>query len=459
MEQNKEQAKAQEKEQKKTNAPEKKTDNPQKKEKQNNVLQPDLRRLKKAWEKVQQHQTAYPRFRKKPRIAAVKIVKNEKGKKAVEVQMSDGGKFNDVGDKRDLFVAMATKKKPSLSQLMSLVDAVRSLGFDAVAMGLPPELKKALLNACKQCGVPLKPKEAKKVLASSSSKSEKKVSDSSAAASKQKQGKERKRRRHNPHRLPLPDYPITSVRSLDQAVEEQKRLNKEYLKNRLKRCENEIKDEYFDQYRNQLTEIEKNLAEGKPLNKNQQIIKRFADMYGLKADKSQEKPTSEQAKARESMAVKDMPEKFQKKLKERTEHYTSICNAKLVALDVVNNDLQNDYYKNRTKINMSQMALAQAAADLLPDPEARNAQTMSKTMEQLNSNLKESAGKLKQTKKEYRSRTENLLFQNGSSEKEAPAPKKTRRLQSDLLRQSYESTESQKTARTLAAAKDARSSR
>ena len=124
--------------------------------------------------------------------------------------------------------------------------------------------------------------------------------------------------RNAAYRLPLPDYPVTSVKSLDMAVEEQKRLNREYLQNRLKRCEGEVKEEFFNQYRNQLKEIEKALAEGKPLSQNQQMIKQFADTYGLKSDKRQEKLTPEQAKAREKLGIKDLPEEFQKKMKERT---------------------------------------------------------------------------------------------------------------------------------------------
>ena len=406
------------------------------KKQQNTVQQPDLRRLKRAWEKVRDHQANHSPFRRKARISSVKIVQDEKGQKAVEVQMSDGGKFNDVGDKRDLFVAMSAKKKPNLNQLMALVEAVRSFGFDSVAMGLPPELKRALLKACKQCGVSLKPQEKKKVKISSSSSSRKK--EDSLLSFYKKPEQEQKPDHNAPYRLPLPDYPITSVKSLDMAVEEQKRLNRQYLQNRLKRCENEIKDEYFDQFRKQLKEIEIAIAEGKPLNQNQQMIKQFADTYGLKADKRQEKPNPEQAKARKKLEIKDLPEAFQKKMKERTEHYTSICNAKLMALDVKRNELQNDYFQNGTEINMSQLDLAKSVAALLPSAQDRNAQNMAQTMDRLNSALENSNAELKQTKRDYRTRAEQLLFQEMSPNPERAKPIKKRKRPEAILRKSYE---------------------
>ncbi|MBO4642995.1 MAG: hypothetical protein J5716_00120 [Alphaproteobacteria bacterium] len=444
MEKNQEQLKAPEKKQKDT---EKKQEaSPKKEEKDSNFLQPDLRRLKKAWEKVQHHQTYYPRFRRKARISSVKIVKNEKGNKSIEVQMSDGGKFNDVGDKRDLFIAMASKKKPSLQQLMALVEAVRAMGFDAVAMGLPPELKKMLMRACKQCNVPLKPKEVKKVRLSSSHSSEKKSSSSFSSSSSPLSPNYWDYVKPNPYRLPLPDYPITSVASLDQAVEEQKRLNKEYLENRLKRCQDEIKDEFFDQYRRQLKDIEKAIAEGKPLNKNQQMIKQFADMYGLKADKSQEKPNKEQAKAREKLGIKDLPKEFQEEYKKRETHYKGIYESKNMALEVVRNEMQTNYFKNGAAINMSQMDLAKAAVLHMPKPEDRNAQTMAETKKKLKDSLAKSSSELKRTKEAHRTRTKAVLFKKDPSEKEAPTPKKKRKSPNDLMRKSYMANASAKAA-------------
>ena len=392
---------------------------------------------------MRDHQASHPPFRRKARISSVKIVKDETGKKAVEIQMSDGGKFNDVGDKRDLFVAMSAKKKPNLSQLMTLVDAVRAFGFDSVAMGLPPELKRALLKACKQCGVSLKPQEKKKVKISSSSSSRKK--DNSFSSLYKKPEQKEKIDRNAAYRLPLPDYPVTSVKSLDMAVEEQKRLNREYLQNRLKRCEGEVKEEFFNQYRNQLKEIEKALAEGKPLSQNQQMIKQFADTYGLKSDKRQEKLTPEQAKAREKLGIKDLPEEFQKKMKERTQHYTDICNAKLMALDIKRNELQNSYFQSGAEINMSQMDLAKSAAALLPPPQERNAQNMAQTMNQLNSALENSNTELKRTKKEYRTRAEQLLFQEMSPEPHTVKPLRRRKRPESILRKSYEENASAQT--------------
>ena len=115
----------------------------------------DAERVKLLWERLQKDQKDAP-YNRGASISSVKIVNDGNGGKTVQIRMSNGHKINDSGNQMDLFRAMTPKKRINLGRLMSLIEAVRTLGFEAVAMGLPPELKRALLQACKKCGIPLK---------------------------------------------------------------------------------------------------------------------------------------------------------------------------------------------------------------------------------------------------------------------------------------------------------------
>ena len=116
----------------------------------------EIERLKHTWEILQKKQKSAPYGKRNVSISSVKVVDDDNGKKVVQVRLSNGGKINDAGDKKDVFQSMIPKNRVNLGRLMSLVEAVRALGFAAVAMGLPPELKRALLQACQKCGIPLK---------------------------------------------------------------------------------------------------------------------------------------------------------------------------------------------------------------------------------------------------------------------------------------------------------------
>ena len=56
----------------------------------------------------------------------------------------------------------------------------------------------------------------------------------------------------------------------------------------MKRCEDEIKEDFFDSLRKELVEIEKRKTENKQLNEAQKIIEKMACFYGIDTDKIKE---------------------------------------------------------------------------------------------------------------------------------------------------------------------------
>ena len=104
----------------------------------------DMRRLKKAWDRLKARQAHIPL--RKARIYSVNIVDDGKGGKTLQVLMSDGGKFNDGGNKKNLFHSMERRRKHSFSRLMSLVALARIAGVDTVASDLPPGIRRAFMR-------------------------------------------------------------------------------------------------------------------------------------------------------------------------------------------------------------------------------------------------------------------------------------------------------------------------
>ena len=102
-------------------------------------------RLKRAWDRLMARQAHIPL--RKARIYSVNIVDDGKGGRTLQVLMSDGGKFSDSGDKRNLFHAMERRRKHSFSRLMSLVELARIAGVDTVASNLPPGVRRAFIRA------------------------------------------------------------------------------------------------------------------------------------------------------------------------------------------------------------------------------------------------------------------------------------------------------------------------
>ena len=110
----------------------------------------DMRRLKKAWDRLKARQAHIPL--RKARIYSVNIVDDGKGGKTLQVLMSDGGKFSDSGNKKNLFHAMERRRKHSFSRLMSLVALARSAGVDTVSADLPPGIRRAFMRVYSRHG-------------------------------------------------------------------------------------------------------------------------------------------------------------------------------------------------------------------------------------------------------------------------------------------------------------------
>ena len=110
----------------------------------------DIRRLKKAWERLKARQAHLPL--RKARIYSVNIVGDGKGGNTLQVLMSDGGTFSDDGNKKNLFHAMDRRRKHSFSRLMSLVALARVVGVDTVSSNLPPRVRRAFMRVYSRHG-------------------------------------------------------------------------------------------------------------------------------------------------------------------------------------------------------------------------------------------------------------------------------------------------------------------
>lgn len=116
----------------------------------NNAAMKNIHRLKKAWERLKARQAFVPL--RKARIYSVNIVDDGKGGKTLQVIMSDGGKFNDEGNKKNLFHSMERRRKHSFSRLMSLVALARIAGVDTVSSNLPPRVRRAFMRVYSRHG-------------------------------------------------------------------------------------------------------------------------------------------------------------------------------------------------------------------------------------------------------------------------------------------------------------------
>ena len=346
-----------------------------------------------AWEGLQKEQESMPFRKQRTCISSVKIVDDGKGHKSVQVNLSDGGKINDIGDKKDVFHSMLPKKQINLGRLASLLDAVRALGFAAVAMGLPPELKRALLHACERCGIPLKVE--KKQKQNNMAIQNKTASNSSSAAPTSFMSALKERERS----ATSSNIRITSLNSLDITVRRLQQQNKDYLENRLRRCENEIKEDFFDQCRKQLPVIAGKRKDD--LTIEERKILEFSNRCGLASDTNLEKPTLEQIKARSSLLLFELPQEFQKKFTERKNRYCSICQAKNKALEVMQTELTHKYQENK-HFNISETDMIQSATSLLPPKEKWEQKHLGRFMQNMSGRLKETKTKISAFRQEKR---------------------------------------------------------
>ena len=115
--------------------------------KENDAKNRDVMRLKKAWERLKNRQAFTP---SRKAIYSVDVIDDGNGGKTLQVRMSDGGKFNDDGDKQNVFHTIVHKRKQVFSHLMSLVEIARVAGVDTVASSLPPHIRKAFMRIYKR---------------------------------------------------------------------------------------------------------------------------------------------------------------------------------------------------------------------------------------------------------------------------------------------------------------------
>ena len=361
------------------------------KEKTLNESSVDLNRLMSAWESLQKEQESMPFRKRRTCISSVKLVDDGKGHKSVQVNLSDGGKINDIGDKKDVFHSMLPKKQINLGRLASLLAAVRVLGFAAVAMGLPPELKRALLHACERCGIPLKVEQKQKQNNNMALQNKTASNSSSAPTSFMSALKEKERSSASSN------IRITSPNMLDITVRRLQQKNKDYLADRLLRCENEIKKDFFDQCRKQLPLIKKKTD----LTLEEKKILDIVNRCGLASDTNLEKPTPEQIKARNSLILLELPQEFQKKFAERKSRYCSICQAKNKALEVTQTELAHKYRENKN-FNISETDMIQNATSLLPSKEKWDQKHLGRFMQSMSGQLKEAKTKMSSFRQEKR---------------------------------------------------------
>ncbi len=370
----------------------------------------DAERLKLLWERLQKEQKDAP-YNKRANISRIKIVDDGKGGKTVQISLSNGCKINDVGDKGDLFRSMIPKKRINLGRLIALLSAVRSLGFDAVAMGLPPELKRALLQACKKCGIPLKIERVQKKQNNLSNKP--KEEKNLRPVSKQRADVAPVVKWQKPR----PSFStMTSPRSLDVAVRFQQKRNKEYLATRMTRCENEAKDEFLTL----CCQVSSGLGrkDANKLTAEEKEIKAFIERYAGKSGNAGEILSRNRDKILNKMSLKDLPENLQKKCSEKQKRYKYLCDARNKALEMTQVELKKKYYQKDMPINLSIAALVKLSAAKMPPPEKWNVYVLAETVSNFNNHLKESRKELKDTLREKRKKIGALLAEKFVSKTE-----------------------------------------
>lgn len=362
------------------------------KEKKKNI---NFETLKHVWKKLQYQQNRIPSRQSK--ISLVERVKDNNGNEYIEIHLSDGGSIKDVGDQKALFQKMMPKKI-NIGRLLSLLSAVRLFGFNAVAERLSAEMKRALAYLCKKNGIPLAPSQKKKT---------KHLSSSGISDNKDKNPFAHQRER-NANAL---SAPITSNDALNLAIQQQKKENKRFLDNRLKRCEDEIKEEFFDSLRKELVEIEKRKTENKQLNEAQKTIEKMACFYGIDTDKIKEQ-TPEQKKHCKELKISSLPAHLQKKSAERINHYKNICNTKNKAIDAVYFRLKHDSCLKNAPINISRKELAEKAASLLPPPAQRDEISLKETEKNIQNQIKKDIQEINDFRKKQKEDVKNILRNN-----------------------------------------------
>lgn len=382
---------------------------------ENQPFTKDLYRLKSAWERLQKIQNEIPvRFRKRQtdfQISSVKIVKGPSGQETVQISLLNGKKIMDIGDQRAVFQKMMPKKNINIGKILSLLSAVRKYGFAAVAMGLSPAMKDLLLKACKRCGIPLQVKE-KKVVRNIVKQVNPKIAKP-CPTNNQNQHDRSENKKLSPA--------ITSSRSLEEVILQQKKENDAYLQYVLRRTDDRAREKYFNRLRVALVDIEQRQKNGVALTEDQVKIRKLAEQFGLKNNQNNESPTERQKNERRSLRLRDLPQDIQTELRNAKKRYRAIRSSKKKAADLVHAKHAKDFEKG-VPLKLSATDLALEAASYLPPPDQRNIQNLKFSMEKIKNQTVQEKEELNKIKKEKQDRAAALMVKTMS----AAAPKKTK---------------------------------
>ena len=360
----------------------------------------DVEKLKLLWERLQKDQKDAP-YGRGAEISSVKIVKDDNGRKTVQVSLSNGRKVTDIGDQRDLYQAMTPKKRINLGRLMALIEAVRTLGFEAVAMGLPPELKRALLQACKRCGIPLKVErkiQPKKLIV---------LSKKPESAKKAKITPKRVVAAPAVKKIRPAFSVMTSPKTLDVAVRFEQKRNKEYLALRLVRCEKEAKEEFLTLCCRAAADL--GLKDEKKLTDEEKTMAAFIKRYASKTGDANGFLSENRDKILKKMSLNDLPETMRKKCSDRQTRYKRLCDARNKALELAQVELEKKYYQKDMPINLSIAALVRLSAAKMPPPKKRTSDVLTQTVSDMKAHVKNARKELKTALKERRKRIGGLI--------------------------------------------------
>ncbi|GEM_PF-2213749 len=364
----------------------------------------DLNRILGAWERLMKEQTEIAGRSRKSKtagqISSVGIVRDENGNASVQVTLVGGGKVMDAGDRRDAFQSMMPQKSINIGRIISLLNAVRMYGYDAVAAGLSPEMKALLLKACERCGISLsgRPKAARVNVSVNL------YGDRDVPALSKDAGNGGVKERDAAWQMPWPEGSIATPSALKMAAQEQKIRNESYLKFVLDRAKERVKQEYFDRLVQQAGAIGRARAKGEPLTAEQQNVLDLVDKLGL----GSERPTEKQMREREKFPLKKLPEDLHKKLHEEIDRYETICKAKNIAADYVCHKHLHDL-ECGCDCRCSAEDLAREAAGHLPPAKERRGDNLRQAVENISERLAEKRAERKENRKARRQKLSQLM--------------------------------------------------
>lgn len=361
----------------------------------------DINRLKGAWThllKMQSNRGRGRRSKSVGQIASIELVTDTDGRQKVQINLVGGGKVLDAGDKRAVFQEMLPQKNINLGRIASLLDAVREFGFDAVAAGLSPSMKALLMKACRHCGINLKKREKIKTAPVQSKPRFKWLFNL--------RNEQNKALSLLTPPAPPPSVEINSPRQLQNAVNRQIAMNKEYLDYVLKRTEERARDRFFDHLRGHLAEIKQ--KDGSFLTDEEKNILKLAKRYGLEANRNEETPSKHQMRARQELDTTTLPHDIQCEMHAAKKRYRAICDAKNKAVKLAEAE-QVCHRIGKDGQPLTSDALAREAAAKLPAD--RSIENLQSFLKEIGERLDERRAEIKTARQERRDRVCNILRQ------------------------------------------------